>query len=579
MPSAVFSPIQPARIEWQGDIPFAPQFDDVYFSREGGTAETEYVFLRGNDLPNRWQNRSHFTIFETGFGTGLNFLCTADLWQKTKQKDQWLYYISVEKHPIDVADLRRLHDNHPLLAQLPPAIPGFHWHIFEDERIALLLIYADLETALGELDAKIDAWFLDGFSPAKNPDMWSDALYEGMQNLSADGATFATYTAASKVREGLEKAGFHYERAQGFGHKKHMLRGAFIPPPKRESVLTPPQGGSKAAIVIGGGLAGTSAANALARHGFDVTLIERHAQLAAEASGNPAAILKPYLAKEWAAQTMLYNQAFYFTRNKAKKSQLFHEIGAVQLDEEPRHLGLGLPAFQAQLLNKEETSARIGLMVKKGGVYQPEAGWLSPVRFCQNMAQHPNIKMVLEVEALQLKQIGNIWRVNDKFEASYVIIANAKDALSFAPTSYLPLIPMRGQISIFKRDRPLNCIVNYGGYALPHEDYITLGATYDRRDMEAEIREEDHVKNISEYNDVFVDSITEKPIGGRVAWRTTTPSKRPIVGAMGRGLYVSLGLASRGALLAPYMAEQIVAEITGAPHILQKSIKRVLSVY
>lgn len=569
MPSVVFKPIIPARLEWQGDVPFSAQFGDVYFSREGGAAETEYVFLGGNDLPNRWQHRSHFTIFETGFGTGLNFLCTAEMWQKNAKPEQWLYYISVEKHPIDIYDLRRLHGNHPLLLQLPPVIPGFHWHIFEEERIALLLIYADLATALSDLDAKIDAWFLDGFAPAKNPDMWSDALYEGMQNLSADGATFATYTAAKSVRDGLEKAGFYYERVKGFGHKKHMLRGA-LPSIKKETRI------DQRAIVIGGGLAGTCVANAMARHGFDVTLIERHAALASEASGNPAAILKPYLAKEWAAQTLLYNQAFYFTRNQAKKSGLYNEIGAVQLDENPRHLELGLPAFQAQLLSRDEASARIGSAVKLGGVYQPEAGWLSPVKFCQMMAQNAKIKTISETNALTLQHDGKLWRVNEKYEAPYVIIANAKDALSFLPTAHLPLIPMRGQISILKRNRPLNCIVNYGGYALPHDDFITLGATYDRRDMVAKIREEDNIKNISEYNASFVDAINEKPISGRVAWRSTTPSKRPIVGSIGQGLFVSLGLASRGALLAPYMAEQIVSEITGAPHLLQKSVKQVL---
>ena len=554
-------------------MPFATQFGDVYFSREGGAAETEYVFLQGNDLPERWKSQSHFTIFETGFGTGLNFICTANAWQKNATPNQWLYYISVEKHPIAVADLGRMHQSafaKKMIQALPPAIPGFHHHVFEEEKIVLLLIYADLETALSELDAEIDAWFLDGFAPAKNPDMWSYALYQGMRNFSADGATFATYTAAAYVRTGLEGAGFHYERVKGFGHKKHMLRGK-LPSVKKEKKL------DNRAIVIGGGLAGTSAAGALARHGFEVTLLERHATLAAEASGNPTAILKPYLAKEWAAQTLLYNQAFYFARNQAKKLQLFHEIGAVQLDEEPRHLGLGLPAFQAQLLNKDEASERIGLDVKLGGVYQPEAGWLSPAKFCTRLAQNPNIKIILETEALNLRYDGAMWRVNDKYEAPYVIIANAKDALSFEPLSHLPLIPMRGQISIFKRNRPLHCIVNYGGYALPHDDYITLGATYDRRDMDATIRDEDTVKNISEYNAAFVDAITEKPSSGRVSWRTTTPSKRPIVGAMGQGLYVSLGLASRGALLAPYMAEQIVSEIISAPHLLQKSVKQVLS--
>jgi glycine/D-amino acid oxidase-like deaminating enzyme len=192
------------------------------------------------------------------------------------------------------------------------------------------------------------------------------------------------------------------------------------------------------------------------------------------------------------------------------------------------------------------------------------------------MMQYRNIKTILHTEALQLHHDGKMWRVNDKYQAPIVVIANAKDAISLPPVSHFPLIPMRGQISIFKRTKPLNCIVNYGGYAVPHDDFITLGATYDRRDMNREVSEEDVKKNILEYNDVFVEQLVEKPIGGRVAWRTTTPSKRPIVGSIGQGLYVSLGLASRGALLAPYMAEQIVSEVIGAPQPLQKSVKQVL---
>ena len=254
----MFKPIQPARIEWQGETPFSPVFGDFYFSREGGLAETEHIFLRGNNLPERWQHRDHFTILETGFGTALNFLSTAKLWQETRQIGQRLYYISIEKHPIPSSDLERLHSALPESLQLfaaklrqvlPPAIPGFHWHTFEEEQITLLLIQADLALGLTELEATIDAWFLDGFSPAKNPEMWGEALYQGMKTLSAEDATFATYTAASSVRAGLEQAGFKWQKQRGFGHKKHMLCGQLTGVPKSQKE-------HKEVLIIGGGLAG-----------------------------------------------------------------------------------------------------------------------------------------------------------------------------------------------------------------------------------------------------------------------------------------------------------------------------------
>lgn len=577
----MFAPIQPAQIEWQGETPFSSTFDDVYFSREGGLAETKHTFLNGNNLPNRWKGRDHFTILETGFGTALNFLCTAKTWQETSQKGQWLYYISIEKHPISIPDLERLHTTLPAALQpfavklrqaLPPAIPGFHWHVFEEEQISLLLIQADLVTALPELEAKIDAWFLDGFSPAKNPEMWNDALYEAMKNLSAEDATFATYTAASSVRAGVERAGFSWQKQSGFGHKKHMLCGQLSGSQKFQNK-------HKEALIIGGGLAGCFAANALARQGMNVTLIERHQTVAKEASGNNAAIMKPYLAKEWTPQTLLYNQAFYYARRQAIKNGLFYQIGALQLEEESRHFGLGLSKNMAEMLDIQAASTIAGMEVKQPGVYLPEGGWLEPKLACERAISVPNITPVFETEAITLSRSGNVWKVNNKWESPIVVVANAREAISFPQLSHLPLIPMRGQVTIFQKTQLLKTIVSYGGYALPHDKFLTLGATYGKNDFETEAREIDNNKNISLYNNVFVNPMLAKPIGTRVAWRTTTPSKRPLVGKVEEGLYVSLGLGSRGTMLGPYLAEQIAAEILGTPQPLQKSVKMVLSKY
>ena len=217
--------------------------------------------------------------------------------------------------------------------------------------------------------------------------------------------------------------------------------------------------------------------------------------------------------------------------------------------------------------------------MKQPGVYLPEGGWIEPKIGCEAAISSPNITSVFETEALTLARSSSGWRVNDKWEVPIVIIANAMDALSFPQLSHLPLIPIRGQVTIYKKNMPLKAIASYGGYALPHGDHITIGATYSHGDNEIGARDKDNDKNIYLYNNAFAEPISAKPIGTRVAWRTATPSKRPLVGEVEQGLYVSLGLGSRGTMLGPYLAEQIAAEIMGTPQPLQKSVKMVLSKY
>ena len=586
-----FEPIIPAAIEWQGDTPYSAAYGDIYFSREGGLAETAYVFLEGNGLPGRWRDKPHFTICETGFGTGLNFLCTAKAWEENRRPDGWLYYISIEKHPIAKTDLARIHAQlpqalHPLAqemcAGLPPAIPGFYWQIFPERRIALLLIQADIEVALEEMEAKIDAWFLDGFAPGRNPAMWGDALYSAMRRLSAPAATCATYSAASAVREGLSSARFEWQKRKGFGHKKHMLCGKLPDIAAPQRVAT-----DNRAIVIGGGLAGCFAAAALARHGREVTLIERHEALAQEASGNPAAILKPYLAKQWSGQTLLYMQAFHHARETAERLGAFHSTGALQLETQKNNVDwqqqiisqLGLPEELTSMVTAQQASEIAGIGLKCGAIHLPTGGWIHPQSFCHAALRQAGVEPLLQTEALTLERSGNLWRVNNQLEAPVVIVANAKDALAFSPLAHLKLHHVRGQITGFRKSMPLKTILSYDGYALPQSDNITLGATFHPRDTERLSREEDNNKNICAFNQISAEPWPLTKISERVAWRTTTPSKLPIAGEMAEGLYVSLGLGSRGAMLAPYLAEQLAAEITGTPQPLQKSVKKLLSNY
>lgn len=224
----------PAPLQFAADgTPFSPLYDDVYHSASGGIAQARHVFLAGNDLPRRWQGRSTFVIAETGFGLGLNFLCTWQAWRSDPRRCEVLQFISAEKHPLVGDDLYRAHSAWPglereaaeLRAHWPGLGGGEHRIALDEGRVVLRLLFGDAVECLSLLDAAVDAFYLDGFSPAKNPELWSLAVFRQLARLSAPAATLATWSVAGHVRRGLQDAGFAVERRSGFAGKRQMLVG------------------------------------------------------------------------------------------------------------------------------------------------------------------------------------------------------------------------------------------------------------------------------------------------------------------------------------------------------------------
>lgn len=219
------------------NTPRSKEFNDVYFSVQDGLAETRHVFLEGNDLPAAWQGKDHFTICETGFGTGLNFLAVWKLFEETAQADQTLHFISFEKFPLSAQEIDRYLE--PWRAEFPdhlealvrdyPQKPGEIQDMTFSKNLRLTLICDDVNAAIPHVNESVDCWFLDGFKPSTNPEMWSETVFENMARLSKKGATFATFTAAGFVRRALQSAGFAVEKVPGFGRKREMLVGAFSP--------------------------------------------------------------------------------------------------------------------------------------------------------------------------------------------------------------------------------------------------------------------------------------------------------------------------------------------------------------
>ena len=282
-----------ATLDWsRPNTPMATEFGDIYFSTDGGLDETRAVFLSGCGLPDRWTNRSVFTIAELGFGSGLNFLATWQKWTETAQAKQRLHYVSIEKFPFDVLQLQRALTAWPeldiliaqLLAQWPGRVKGIHRLDFGD--VTLTLMHDDVIKALDDVDGlKADAWFLDGFSPSGNPAMWSAGVMRRVAASSAPGARLATFSVAGAVRTALSDAGFTVRKMPGFGRKRHRLEADF--PGQRPPKISP----IDKALIVGAGITGRSLATALAARHIPFDIIDDRAHPAA--SGNPAALVKP----------------------------------------------------------------------------------------------------------------------------------------------------------------------------------------------------------------------------------------------------------------------------------------------
>jgi len=600
--------IEPAFLEWKNQTPFSKKFDDVYFSLSGGMKESQYVFLEKNNLPERWKkhssinNNKSFTIIETGFGTGLNFLCTAALWKKTRATDctQWLEYISFEKHPLQLADLEKCLHFFPSLKKLsellikhyPPLTPGFHLITFPEMKIKLLLLFGDINNTLPQLESQADAWFLDGFSPAKNPDMWSDFIFHEIDRLSGIKCTFSTFTSAGMVKRGLQSVGFEVFKTNGFGPKRDMLYGQITNKNQNVNLASykpglhaiypinepwfrtpaPSPSISKTATIIGGGLAGTTTALSLAQRGWQVTLIERHASLAEEASGNPGGVLYTKINKQINAQSEFYRTSYCYALNffqhvprqdQFSKQTIWDNCGVLQIPNQSKTNILNnplelWPESIVRSISPNEVESICGFSLKDSFQqnihFFPRAGWVNPPLFCKTLFRlSNNIRLIHNQEINSLDYIktttenNSHWLVkNEKNEtvasSSIVIIANSLSGNQFKQTQYLPLNSVRGQISTLpanEQSKRLKTVICHQGYLLPAiNNTHCIGATFQPGDKEAEARMEDDMSNLENlkktvpdfFKSLSVENQREKKLQGRASFRCQSPDFLPMVG-------------------------------------------------
>ncbi len=612
-----YQPIEPADIDWDNGTPRCPKHGDIYFSTDGGIAETEYVFLQGNQLPQRWQKQSSFTIAETGFGTGLNFLCTLKHWFETAPDTARLNYISVEKHPLYKTDLQRAMTSWPelakygaeLLEHYPPLVHGLHQRQLFNGRVILTLLFGDASAMFADIDAAVDAWYLDGFAPSKNPGMWTPELFKQIARLTKTNGSFATFTAAGTVRRGLKSEGFEVKTPSGFGRKRNMSVGKLTSPPQQQSKqpwfeYPKTETKTKQAIVIGAGLAGCTASHALAEQGWQVTLIERHAQIAQEASGNHAGVVMPRLTADMSAAGRFYLNAFLHTThwlNQLKKrdpSLPWFQSGVLQLCDErqqQRMQKLGLPEDVLEICDTATASQHCGIQTKRGGLFFPSGGWLEPPALCQWLLndQSANINRLLNQSALTLRRDHSEWQIIAEngliANAETVIIANGYDAERLLDTEIFTLQKVRGQLTYLEstsQSQKLKTPVCYDGYIIPtYKDLHCVGASYDTDDDSTELRPECEQQVLTALAEELAEFEKPEVASGRVAFRTSTQDHLPLIGPVQNlefyknnyadlyhgkpahrypiaeylpNLFLSVGHGSRGLVSAPFAAELIV---------------------
>jgi len=617
----------------ESGTPLSTLYGDVFRSRAGAWAEARAVFVEGCALPQRWDEAARessgasFTVLELGFGPGVNFLATLEAWRERRDPSARLHFFSVEAHPLCPDDLGRALDAlgafgaapadvRRLLAQWPAALPGMHRVAFEADAATLTLCFGDARTLVPKLRLGADAFFLDGFAPARNPHMWEPALLRTLGRLARPGATLATWSAAGAVREALAAAGFEVERVAGHGGKRHRLRARHAPRWRGAPAPEPlPRWPARRALVVGAGLAGAASAAGLARRGWQVTVFEAAGAPLRGGSAQPLCADHLHLSPDDNPLARLSRAALAWRVRDAAMPQRA-PLGKLLVDGGEREAArraamlarLGFPASFVRPLTSAEASDAAGLRLPHGALWLPGCDALDPAFPVQAWLSTPGVILRTDASVTTVEPTCGGWlaRAPDGRAlgtAAIAVLANAGDAARLAGSTSLALRRVRGQATLIGRTQvgALRTVLSGTAYAAPLGDAILAGSSYDDGDSLAPSRQVD-AANLHRLAHMIGGDANAWLAGARsgpVGHRFTSADRMPVIGALADetaalraaaellrndrlpvprapGLYGAFAFGSRGLLWAALAAELLPALVEGDPLPLEADLLRAL---
>ena len=613
--------VRPARIRWNADgTAQSPDLPDADIGRAAALAQARRVFLGGNQLPARWSGRDHFTVLDTGFGLGDNFIATWDAWKRDAARSRWLHCVAVEPHPPTRADLARAHAGSPLsalallLAQAwPPITPNLHALEFEGGRVRLLLAFGDLAALLRELRCTADAIYIDGRVTGHATALQWMPLMKSLARRAAPGATAASASVSPALAQALTTAGFDVAQAPAttgaaaYTHARWQPR--FVPRGLRPDTPRAPAD----VLVVGAGLAGAYTAQALHALGWQVQVFDQHPHPAQEASGNPAGVFHGTVHPDDGPHArVLRAAALQAQRSLHPLLRDGHVTGQAEglLRVQAGGLGTmqallaaqGLPPDYIQVMDRARASHRAGVPLAGPAWFFPGGGWLAPRALVDHVLK--GLPFVGSAPVVALRRAGERWQLLGTggqvlAEAAAVVLANAAHAAQLlAPwgAAAWPLQRVRGQLSHWQGSAGGLALPLAGdGYALPLSTAlgggVLCGASSDIGDDEADARAADHGYNLERLARLCgLSPAADAAVHGRVAWRFQADDKLPVVGPVPRlgaagaradqarllcredGLFVCTALGGRGITLAPLMGATVAAQVAGTPQPLEQGL-------
>lgn len=610
-----YKPLKPATVEFtDAGIPFSGQFNDIYYAGDSPLQQAHQVFLQGNQLPQRWQSKDSFTILETGFGLGHNFVASWHAWRSDPKRSRRLHFASIEAHPFRQRDVARLLDRlaepqralgQQLVQAWPPLVPGIHRLEFDNGAVTLTLALGPVDRMVRQLDLGFDACFLDGFAPRVNPDMWMPEVFKQLARMARKGATLASWCSAGQVRRDLQNAGFLIERCAGFGAKRHRITGV-LRPNMGQSATTAV---SRSIAVIGSGFAGASAAYALVSRGHDVTVVDP--ALAAGAAGthvgHHAAALTPSLSRDDDIRSRLSRAGVLLAALRWGSfdgpAQPWH-CGSFQPVAAPEVRGwqqalqrLKFPEDWMRWVDSPTASRLTGMRLASEGIWHAQGYMLDPPALLAKLLESPAIRRhVSTVDSISQLGSGQ-WLLRDTNGhelacTDYVVMATGGLTARLLGTVHGLAMPRRlrglhtlaGQISYFRHaDSPVpQSMLAADGLCFPGSAQGLIGgSTYVSGTTLSIITDRGHHeirKKVAALLEISPSQLGQARTmaDGWSGWRATVHDRLPVIGpvAGASGLWLACGFGSRGLTWSALAAELLAARLNHEPIPLARELSQ-----